>query len=102
MKIGDKVRIPTTKSVGVSWGNSIVIKTALDKGQSYLYLTEVEEDVCFLSTKEEGFGYEQFLLSELEKYNENLPLEVIIELRKVYEEINTTNKKSLSKGKERK
>jgi len=40
-KVGDKVKIPLTKSVGDRYGNSNAISTAIDKGQKYLYVVKI-------------------------------------------------------------
>ena len=40
-KVGDKVKLPLTKSYGDSYGNSNAISTAIDKGQKYLYVVNI-------------------------------------------------------------
>jgi hypothetical protein len=40
-KVGDKVKLPLTKSVGDRYGNSNAISTAIDKGQKYLYVVKI-------------------------------------------------------------
>ena len=40
-KVGDKVKLPLTKSVGEPYETSNAISTAIDKGQKYLYVVKI-------------------------------------------------------------
>jgi hypothetical protein len=57
-KVGDKVKIPTSKSYGVGVGSANTIKNAILKKQHYLYVISVdeEEDVIILDEDEKGIG----------------------------------------------
>jgi hypothetical protein len=70
LSVGDKVKIPKTKSVGESIESSGSIICAKSVGQDYLYYTGEEDGVLILrNVFEEGEG-DFFALADIELYTE--------------------------------
>ncbi len=69
-KIGDKVKIPKTKSIFGALENSNVIKNVKEKSQNFLFYNGlgVDGDHMFSDVRENNGDY--FLLSEIEPYEE--------------------------------
>lgn len=72
IKVGDKVKIPLTKSSGSLIEDSKVIQRAKSKGQNFLYVSKINEDYVILNDHEsQGMG-DYFSLSKdnIELYEE--------------------------------
>lgn len=69
-KVGDKVKIPKTKSTGYSLQNSIVVREAMKNNQSFLYITKVQDWRFGLNNTLLGTG-DWFSLKDLEYYEED-------------------------------
>lgn len=74
IKIGDKVKIPKTKSV---WGNlesSVCVRDAKKNGQDFMYVRSIKNDgrIAVADSKERGVGGDYFLESDLELYIEEV------------------------------
>lgn len=92
LKVGDQVEIPITKSVGVSWSKSELIKRALSYGQPFLFVIVVRtvkgHSIVELGLYDNSSFGESFLLSDITRFTKNSPQTEGIKLaRKIYEEI---------------
>jgi hypothetical protein len=85
LSVGDKVKIPKTKSAGESMVNSIHIKCAKSDGQDYLYyIGEEDGKLLFNSELEEGSG-DYFTLEDIELYENNMKTIKKSELKKIHD-----------------
>lgn len=69
--VGCKVKIPKTKTAGGNILTSVNIKEAKEKGQDYLFLTEIDEDGYYVLAAIDNKGRGDFFaLEDLELYEE--------------------------------
>jgi len=71
-KIGDKIRIPKTKSIGDDIKNSIAIKMAKEKKQNFLYFNGISGERFLLHCFFELNNGDFFSESDLEIYSKQL------------------------------
>lgn len=76
-KIGDKVKIPKTKGIGNDYIYSSAINVSKRDKLNFLYITSLSKDgrICSLWYNKTGSG-DNFLLEELEPYEEQLQYEI--------------------------
>lgn len=90
-KVGDKVKLPKTKSAGGSLPSS-VIRRAKEKNQDYLYIKDIRTEYAktlyvLVEKKDNTYGGDYFLLQDLEAYEEKKEtqspkIEILFEGRK--------------------
>lgn len=68
LSVGDKVKIPQTKSVGETITESEAIAAAKRKNQDYLYFNGMYVDLLMLSSNPETGSGDYFSLSDVELY----------------------------------
>jgi hypothetical protein len=99
-KVGDKVKIPTTKFGKPIVGSNIsaIVKRANDEWLSYLYVIRIDYKTIVLSDKNEALsGGDYFYASDLELYEESL-LEIAKRLYPIgtkYIDVGTTTEKTV-------
>ena len=69
LKIGDKVKIPKTKSTGVPLGHSNMVITAKSMGQDFLYFKR-KDDIYTLGVSMDGIAGDHFTIDDIELYDE--------------------------------
>ena len=69
LKIGDKVKIPKTKSTGVPLGRSNMVITAKSMGQDFLYFKR-KDDIYTLGVSMDGIAGDHFTIDDIELYDE--------------------------------
>ena len=69
LKIGDKVKIPKTKSTGVPLGHSNMVITAKSMGQDFLYIKR-KDDIYSLGVSMDGIAGDHFTIDDIELYDE--------------------------------
>ena len=67
-KIGDKVAIPKTKSIGISLDKSLSIKNALNDNKDYLIVNGKVDNKKYFCTYD-GVTSDLFLVQDLQPYN---------------------------------
>lgn len=70
LKIGDKVKIPKTKSIGVPLGHSTMVITAKSMGQDFLYFKNKDGYVYTLGVIMDGIAGDHFTIDDIELYDE--------------------------------
>lgn len=68
LSVGDKVKIPQTKSVGESINESGAIEAAKRKNQDYLYFNGMKSNWLMLSSNPQNGSGDYFSLSDVELY----------------------------------
>lgn len=69
LKIGDKVKIPKTKSTGVPLGHSNMVAAAKSMGQDFLYIKR-KDDIYSLGVSMDGIAGDHFTIDDIELYDE--------------------------------
>lgn len=69
LKIGDKVKIPKTKSTGVPLGHSNMVIIAKSMGQDFLYFKR-KDDIYTLGVSMDGIAGDHFTIDDIELYDE--------------------------------
>lgn len=70
LKIGDKVKIPKTKSTGVPFEHSYMVTAAKSMGQDFLYFKNKDEYVYSLGVSMSGISGDHFTIDDIELYDE--------------------------------
>lgn len=70
LKIGDKVKIPKTKSIEVPLKYSSMVKTAKSIGQDFLYFKRKDDYVYTLGVSMGGIAGDHFTIDDIELYDE--------------------------------
>lgn len=84
LKVGDKVKIPTTWKHTFDL-NSVVVKEAIVKGQDYLYIQKIDTIFCTLSLSfEEPSMYSSYYLNDLNLVPYEEPMQLSTNLVKLY------------------
>ena len=70
LKIGDKVKIPKTKSTGAPLGHSNMVTAAKSMGQDFLYFKNKDGYVYSLGVSMDGIAGDHFTIDDIELYEE--------------------------------
>lgn len=84
LSVGDKVKIPKTKSTFLSIEDSLEIKRAISNGQDYLYYAGESDGKLMLNHQYGDTSGDYFTLEDVELYNENKMEIKKSELEKIY------------------
>jgi hypothetical protein len=104
LRIGDKISIPLSKSIGVKFHKSLVIKRCLEKQQGYVYIVGIYPNQQTVDLAESEYGYgETFLLSDLscKSFNKLTDLKLLKEIQQIAQELNEKEKVATRKTKTR-
>lgn len=97
-KIGDRVEIPLTKSVGCKLDHSHVLRIAREYNQNFLFIADLDGKECDLHWLEHSQVGERFLLEEIKLWSEESnSWEIVKTIQSINEEIKekeTTERKN--------